>query len=273
MRLGLEAGEYTLDLAVEQGVSGVPIEAEKLVESGVKATLKPIHARNLAVCQIGAFGYNPLSTDQAAQAKQQETLEKVIPLAAETGCPYVVIGSGNYHPSGFGAADARNFQVEALDILAAELSPLLALAEKHGVYLSMELYLKTAVNSPERFLTLKEKVGSDALKANIDVSSLYDFGDMIDPSAKIQHVCTALAGHYGLGHIKDIGLEEGFHIHMGLAPLGSSPTDWSEVLRLMAPHMPEDSWLIVEHVLTPEEGRKSLGIVRAAAQKAGITFE
>ena len=42
--------------------------------------------------------------------------------------------------------------------------------------------MKTAVSSPERFLALKEKVGSDALKVNIDVTSYYDYRDFIDPS-------------------------------------------------------------------------------------------
>ena len=34
MKLGLEAGVFTLELAVEQGVQGVPIEAANLVADG-----------------------------------------------------------------------------------------------------------------------------------------------------------------------------------------------------------------------------------------------
>ena len=70
MRLGLEAGKYTLDLAAELGIAGVPISAGSLVEEGVEATLAPLRERGLQVCQIGAFGYNPLSTDRERQAQQ-----------------------------------------------------------------------------------------------------------------------------------------------------------------------------------------------------------
>ena len=272
MRLGLEAGAHTLDLAAKHGIKGVPISADRLVKEGIQATLAPLRERGLAVCQIGAFGYNPLSTDRERQAQQTRVLEQAIPLAAQTGCPYIVICGGNYHPSGFGAGDPRNFTDEALDEVARALSPLLALAKQHGAKLAIEPYLKTAVYSADRFLALHHKVGSDALRVNIDVTSLYDYWDLWDSAKTVRHTCTALAGHYGLVHIKEVTLNEGFHIHAGLAPLGTGVTDWAEVLRLMAPHLPQDSWVILEHVLTPEEAESSLAFLRNAAVQAGVTL-
>lgn len=268
MRLGLEAGQHTLDLAVELGIQGVPIQAAQLVNDGVAATLRPLQERGLAVCQIGAFGYNPLNPDAA----QQTLLAQAIPLAAETGCPYIVIGPGNYNASAFGATDRRNFTKAALDEMAAALRPLLKLAEQHGAKLSIEAYLKGAICSVERFLALQEKAGSEALKVNIDVTSLYDFRDMVDPADLIQAVCTELAGHYGLGHVKEVALAEGFHIHAGLVPLGEGPTDWAEVLRRMAPHLPEDSWVLLEHVQSPQEARASVALLLDAAKEAGVTL-
>lgn len=273
MRLGLEAGQYTLDAAVECGIKGTPISGELLVRDGVAETLRPLRERGLDPCQVGAFGYNPLSSDVETQAQQTALLKALIPLAAEAGCPYIVIGPGNYHPSGFGGCDARNFTEEALDTMARALEPLLQLAVRYQVRLSVEAYLKGAIGSAERFVSLWKRIGSDALRCNVDVTSLYDFRDMFNPSETVRRTCTGLAGHYGLGHVKDVGLAEGFHIHIGLAPLGSSPTDWAEALRLMDPHMPEDSWLILEHVSTPEEARASLKLLREAATRAGVLLD
>ncbi len=273
MRLGLEAGGDTLDLAVEYGVKGVPINADALVNDGVAATLAPLRRRGLAVCQIGAFDYNPLSSDRERQAQQAQMLAKAIPLAGETGCTYITICGGNVHPSGFGAGDVRNFEDGAPEAIAEELAPMVRLAEQHGVKLTIEAYLKTAINSPERFLALHKLIGSDALRVNIDVTSLYDYADLWDPTETVAHICTSLAGHYGLGHIKEIALAEGFHIHAGLAPLGTGPTDWVQVLTLMAPHMPDDSWLILEHVLSPEEATSSLALLREAAVAANVVLE
>lgn len=271
MRLGLEAGAHTHDLAVELGISGVPIDAGRLVNDGVDATLAPLQARGLSVCQIGLFMFNPLSSDIEAQAKHAATLTNVIPLAAETGCPYIVINGGNYHPSAYGDGDARNFTPTALDKVAEALKPHLEAAEKYGAKLSIEAYLKTAVNSPETFLALKDRLGGpDALRCNIDVTSLYDYHDLWDPDQKVAHVCTSLAGHYGLGHIKGVALKSGFHIHAELAPITTDPTNWQQVLELMAPNLPDDSWVILEHVSSPEEARSSLQHLQAAAAKAGV---
>ncbi len=270
MRLGLEAGKQTLDLAGEQGIRGVPVSAEALVRDGVEATLAPLRARGLAVCQIGAFGFNVLSDNRERQAQQRAILEKAIPLAAQTGCRYLVICGGNHHPSGFAAGDRRNFSDEALDEVARELAPMVALAEAHQAVLTIEPYLKTAIYSAERFLALHARVHSAALRVNVDVTSLYDYWDLWDPHTTVERTCTAWIGHYGLAHIKEVALSEGFHLHAGLAPLGQGPTDWAQVLRLIAPHLPTDSWVILEHVATLEEGRASLAHLRAAAATAGV---
>ncbi len=266
MRLGIEAGSHTLDVAVEHGIKGVPIYVEQLVKEGVEATLKPITERGLQVCQIGAFGFNPLIQD----IEQAKMLNQAIEMANDTGCRYIVINGGNYHPTGFLAGDSRNFTDDALDDVAEYLKPFVEKAEKSSVRLSIEPYLKTAIATPERFLALKEQISSDALRANIDVTSFYDYRAMWQPDPVVEAVCTKLAGHYGLGHIKDIELKEGFHIHVDLAPLGSSLTDWSQVLTLMQPNLPDDSWLILEHVSSPEEASNSLQLLHDAASRAGI---
>ncbi len=272
MRLGLECGAYTLDSAVELGIGGVPIDAEALVSQGVQATLQPIRERGLSVCQIGAFGFNPLSIDQEKQAAQRTMLERAVSLAPETGCTYIVICGGNFHPTGFLGVDIRNFTSDALTRVAEELRPLLRLAEQYNVQLSVEPYLKTIIHTPEAFLRLHEMLGSDALRINIDVTSFYRYEDMLSPHATIEHVCTALAGHYGLAHVKEIALIDDFHIHIGLTPVGMGPTPWAQVLKWIAPHMPADSWLILEHVLTPEEARNSVQLLRDAATQAGVVL-
>lgn len=273
MRLGIEAGGDTHAAATELGITGVPINAADLVEKGVAETLAPLRDKGLEVCQIGAFGYNPLSTDRDALDRQTAMLEQAIPRVAETGCPYIVICGGNHHPSGFGAWDPRNHSEGAMDEVAARLTPLVSLAAEHGAKLSIEPYLKTAINGPDAFMRLRERMTEpDALVANLDVTSHYDFRDYAHPGPRCAEICNGYAGAYGLGHIKDIGLDDGFHLKMGLAPLGTSPTDWAEVLRMMAPHMPDDSWLILEHVSDLAEARASVAKLRDYADAAGMAL-
>ena len=129
-------------------------------------------------------------------------------------------------------------------------------------------------NSPETFLRLKQKAGnSDALRCNVDVTSLYDYHDLWEPDQKVADICNGLAGHYGLGHLKGVALKDGFHIHIELAPITEDPTNWAQVLELMAPHVPEDSWVILEHIATPEEARASLTYLRELSQQVGVSLE
>ena len=273
MRLGLEAGHETLDLAVELGIGGVPIGAAALVEQGVEVVLAPLRERGLQVCQIGAMGFNPVSDDAAGQQHQAAVLRQAIALAGDTGCPYIAIGPGNHHPSGFLHYDERNFNDAALASMAEGLKPMVALAERHHVRLTVEPYLKGVINSPERFKALHALVGSDALRANVDPSSLYDFWDAVAPAAMVDRVCTGLADHLGLVHLKEIGIDQGLHIHMGLMPIGQGRTDWAQLLGAVEPHLPADSWVILEHVLAAEEARASVALIRDAAAKAGVMLD
>lgn len=273
MRLGLEAGKDTIAAAIELGINGVPVNGSDIVENGIEAVLAPLKKAGLDVCQIGAFGFNPLSDDHAAQQAALTMMQALIPLVKQAGCPYVVICGGNHHPSGFGGYDKRNDAPDALDKIAAVLDPIVTLAAKNAAKISIEPYLKTTINAPEKFFELRAKISHpEALVANVDVTSLYDYRDYVAPDERCQLVCEGFAGAYGLGHIKDIALEDGFHLKMGLAPLGTSLTDWPRVLQMMEKYMPDDSWLILEHVADIEEARASVDKLRTYAKQAGVSL-
>lgn len=268
MRLGIEAGPHTFALAAELGIGGVPIDGGTLVDDGVDATLAPVRERSLSVCQIGAFWFNPLLADAAAR----ERLSRVLDAAPATGCRFVVIGPGNYHPSGFAHYDRRNFSPTAIDELAEALREPVARAEAAEVCLCIEPYLKGVINSAKRFRQLCEQLPSPALRCNVDVTSLYDFSDAVASGPLIRETCLGIGDRCGLLHIKEISVDEGFHLHMGLAPLATGNTKWSTVLALTAPHLADDAWVVLEHISSLEQGRDDHRILTEAAAATGITI-
>jgi len=272
MRIGLEAGPETAAIAARHGVRGVPIGASDLVRKGVQKVIQPLNELNLKVCQVGAFGYNPLHPDRSIRESEREIVMQCIPLLKEVDCRYIVICGGNYHPNGFGGVDRRNFTSAALDAVAAELQPLLRRAADDGVIISIEPYLKTAVNSADTFLQLHQLCGSDNLKANLDVSSLYDFWGLVDPAPVCRETCKKLAEHIGLVHVKEVSLSEGFHIHSGLAPLSKGNTDWRSVFEMVGSHVPDDSWVMLEHVQSEDEAIEGLEKLRRDIELAGFQW-
>lgn len=273
IRLGLEAGADTRDIAIRNQVSGVPIGAHDLVETGAAAIKGELASSGLSVCQVGAFGYNPLHPDADVLQREGAILAEALRQAPETGCPYVVICGGNYHPTGFLGADRRNHLSETLERIAEELRPYLAICETHGSRLCIEPYLKTAINSPARFIALKALCGSPALRVNLDVTSLYDYAALIAPEEANCRTIAALGPHCGLVHLKEVALLEGFHLHAGLAPMGAGATNWQEVVEQSAPYLTDDAWMIIEHVASAHEAEQSIALVRGILSGAGLAFQ
>lgn len=262
MNVALEAGKQTLDLAAELGVAGVPLKAKALLAEGVENAMAPLRGRGLSPCQIDAIGWNPLHPDPAVVEADFRNLEAALPLAAQTGCRWVVIGPGNHHPSLFLQGDPRNGGGEALDRFARALEPLLALAEPLGLCLCVEPYLKGVVRDGDSFLELHRRVPSAALRCNLDVASCYDYSRAMNPGPFVARMCAQLAAHLGVVHIKEIAAQEGFHLHMGLCPVGRGNTDWTDLVRRILPALEADSWILIEHQTGREEAASALDLIR-----------
>jgi sugar phosphate isomerase/epimerase len=270
MKLALEAGPATLDLARELAVAGVPLDADTLLRDGPAATLAPLRERGLSPCQIGAFFFNPLDPDLAARAASAERVARLIPLAAEAGCPFIAFAAGSRATDIFGGADPGNLADNALAEAASTLAPLADLATRHGVRLTLEPHIRSVLATPERAAALFARVGSPALRVTLDVSNFYDFFDLLDSEPMRLRCETALAPCCGIVHFKEIAVLPGFHFHAGMVPMGSGRTDWRAVLGTAAKIAPSDGWLLVEHCATPEEARASIALVRAAAAGLGL---
>jgi sugar phosphate isomerase/epimerase len=273
MKFGIEAGPLTLELACTHGARGVPIQAQELAEKGAEAVMAPLRERGLQAAQIGAFGFNPLHPDAAVVAAQTAILARAIELAPETGCRTIVLSCGSHRAAAYGAADKRNWTAEAVARYAEAVRPLLEAAEGRGVVLSVEAHIKGVVRNADSFLQLARLAPSPALRCNLDVTSLYGLDDLIDPMPLWRETCAKLNGRIGLVHVKEVAMAEGFHIHAGLAPLGSGPTDWKEALSLIAASAPADCWLLLEHLQNAEEAASSVALLRRMSALAGIALE
>lgn len=269
MRLALEAGSATLELATKHRLAGVAIDAASL-EDGV--TVNQLTESGLAAAQIGVPMFNPLNDDAAALDTETRRLGRAIERCGEVHARHIMIGPGNHHSSGFAHWDPRNDSEESLDQYARALEPFRADAERREVNICVEPYLKGVINSPERFRDLKRRLPSAALRCNIDPTSLYQFRDAMDSRDVITRVTRKLADYVGRIHVKEVALAPGFHIHLGLVPLGEGCTDWAELLRMLGDAVPCETWVLLEHIADADECERSMAILRSAAAEANVTL-
>ena len=273
MKLALEAGPDTLELAVELKISGVPVSGAELVKDRERA-LAPLQERQLTPCQVGAAGYNPLLDDGDRRAQEELLLALLDITPTLEGNPCIMISGGNFNPDHFGQTDPRNFQSETLQLLADRLKPLIEKATETGARISIEPYLKGAMDSPERCRELAALLGDPpALAFNLDPTSLYDYRDLVDSTSMVERVCRLLGPRAGLIHVKEVGLAKGFHLHAGLVPLGEGPTDWAYYLKESAAVATRDLWVLLEHCLSADEARNSVRLLRKAAEEAGVALD
>ncbi|OPZ21347.1 MAG: Xylose isomerase-like TIM barrel [candidate division BRC1 bacterium ADurb.BinA364] len=272
MKLGMSCGTDSIRIAAENGARGAPLAINVLAQKGPKEAVAPLAAAGLEVCQIMAFAFNALSADTARQAEQRALVEKAIPMAPDTGCRVIVVNGGNYDPSGFLRGHRDNFTAAALDEAARGLEPICRLAEKHGAQIAIEPFIQCVVNTPERYLRIKEKIASPALTVNLDLCNFFTFDDMWRPSEASARICAALAGHYSLVHCKDLAVSKGVHIHIDETPLGTGVADWTTALQFIARDLPADGWFIYEHIKAPEHAPAGMRYLLEAAAKAGVSF-
>jgi sugar phosphate isomerase/epimerase len=274
MRLGLSIGGPVFEIAQEYGAAGIAIWFEELVSKGPDQATGEIRQHGLEVCQIGAHTFNPLHPDSGELARQRDLLEKTISLAPETGCRDILVNGGNYEPEGAGFAMGHpdNFTDKALDAAARGLEDVVKSAEKHGCNIVVEPFVQCVVNTPERFLALKEKVGSDALTVTLDICNFFNYEALWHPTEVVRHACTTLAGHYTVVHAKDVKLTPGVIIHMDEAPLGTGVMDWVTAMEHIGRVLPADGYVVLEHADTAEAARCGLDNLRKAAEQAGVTF-
>jgi sugar phosphate isomerase/epimerase len=259
-------------IAGEIGAHGLPLWINALANQAPEAAIAPIRNAGMEVCQIGAFGYNPLSPNRDVQAQQERLVEEAILLVGRIGCPHVVINSGNRDVSGFLRGHADNFTDQALDEVAKALEKPLALAEEHGAKVVIEPMIHCMVSTPERFLSLKQRLKSEALRVNLDICNFLTLADMYNPIPAIERICGDLAGHYDLVHCKDLAVTEGVHIHIDETPLGTGMMDWAAALAFIARDLPMDGWFIYEHVKAAGDARRGAALLRQICAGASITL-
>ncbi len=82
--------------------------------------------------------------------------------------------------------------------------------------------------------------------------------DTWNPKPTILHACTSLKEHYGLIHLKELALKPGFHAHIELVAHDQGNTPWDYVLENCRAHIPPESWVMIEHIPSLEDGRRTI---------------
>ena len=200
-------------------------------------------------------------------------MNALLPLAARSGSRWIALAGGSLHPDVFGGAHPDNLSDAALEKAAKTLAPLARRAAEFGVRLTLEPHIRSVLATPERAARLCALIGEDAVRITLDPTNFMGFLDLLDPLPLLDRCATALSSCCGMVHIKEITPQPGFHLHAGLAPVGTGRTDWERVLQIADRIAPPESWVLVEHCANAAEARESVRLMRSAAARRGLNLD
>ncbi|TAK22816.1 MAG: sugar phosphate isomerase/epimerase [Chloroflexota bacterium] len=241
------------------------------VSAGERGRVRALFADcGLDLPQMWGPATSLIHEDPAAQARDLSAIEAGIRLAADLGCPSLVLASGSYNPAGRFFADRRNFTPEALDRVAASLRKLVPIAADHCVSIGIEPGTATVVNTPRRMRTLLDMVDSPHVKVNLDPVNWINFYEYFDSGPFLDSMFDLLAENVSAIHAKDCAYENKLCIHISEAPPGQGGLDYHTFLRRAA-DLPLDTYFIIEH--TPDEHIPAArDHVLKVAKECGINF-
>jgi sugar phosphate isomerase/epimerase len=185
----------------------------------------------------------------------------------------VLTGCGSYHPTHGYGPHPRNHTAEARARIVEFLRLVAPRAEDHGIILTLECHMITALDTPAHIREIVDGVGSPNVKVNFDPVNLLDSVDAVyDSGGRMTAMIDELGSRYHwTAHAKDITIESRLALHFDETVCGDGVLDWPAYLRTAERlgTVEQPAAVLVEHMpafLAP----RGVGFVRAQAAEAGI---
>ena len=271
------------------GTFSDPKEWESLlVRSGFRAVTAPfsmytprkdidayvdICGRNdVVIAEIGVwkniFDPNPTAAAEAmAYAKGQ------LALADEIGIPCCVNIAGTAGPAGWDAADPSNFTEETYQRIISCVREILDSVSPMRAFYTLEPMPWMIPDSPDVYLQLIRDVDRPQFAAHMDFVNMINCPRRFLAAEQFIGECfEKLAPFIKSTHIKDSRMHPTrLTTVLEECSPGEGNLDFSEILRILDRILPADAPVLLEHMSTFDEYRKSYVYLAEIAEKIGIT--
>ena len=210
--------------------------------------------------------------DDPRRAHDLDRFRESAELAAYFGAESVGTSPGSYDERHHWTAHPKNFQLEALELVAASLRQIVPFFEERNVKLGLEFGVPTAVDTIDKALWLVKTVGSAQFGVYADPANHSQGYERIFRSGEIMQRFFALLGDHVLcAHARDAWLEPGLDMHIRTGGPGDGILDFHTFLGCVRDRDPAMS-LLIEHA--PQERIDNyVQYLRAVCAEIGLEIE
>ncbi len=276
MRLGGPVFEKTADpdgwvAAVRRlgySAAACPI-GEDADDETIRAYAEAAARADVVIAEVGAFGVNPVSSDDETRSRARAFCAKRLALADAIGARCCVNCAGS-RGAKWDGPDARDLTDETFDLVVESVRAIIDAAKPTRTFYTLEPMPWMFPDSPDSYARLVAAVDRERFAVHLDpvnwVSSPQRY---FDNAGLIREAFAKLGDKVKSCHAKDVILREKLTTHLDEVRPGAGALDYRALLTGLAALDP-DTPLMLEHLKGADEFARAAEYVRAVAKEVGV---
>lgn len=229
---------------------------------------------DLVIAEVGAWGFNPISSDDDLRRRSLVGIQERLALADRIGarCCVNVAGSRGRAKGGWAGHHPLNFTQETFDMIVEAVRAILDAVKPTRTYYALETMPWMYPDSVDAYERLLRAVDRERFAAHFDPVNLVCSPQIYYANgAMIRDALRRLGPRVRSCHAKDILLGDGLTVHLDEVRPGLGRLDYATFLTELD-RLDPDTPLMIEHLKTPEDYRLAAEHIRNVAKEAGVTI-
>ena len=251
------------------GYSAAYCPVKELDDDRIRAYARAAEQADIVIAEVGAFGQNPISTDEDERRQGLAVSQERLALADRIGARCCVNVAGSVGPRWAGPGDS-NLTPETFDRIVQSVREIVDAVKPTRTFYTIEPMPWLYPDSADSYLALIRAVDRKAFGVHFDPVNIVTSPPIYYHTGAFLRDCFAKLGPYIRStHAKDIILEDQLTVHMSETAPGQGNLDYGVLLQEMAKLDP-DSPLMVEHLKGEAAYTAATDHIRGVADAVGV---
>lgn len=250
------------------GAARCPLEPDA-DDDTVRAFSEAAREADIVIAEVGAFGWNPISSDPDERAEAIRKCVSRLELAERIGarCCVNVAGSRGTRWAG---AHPDNLTEETFEMTVASVREIIDAVQPERTTYTLETMPWIFPHTADSYLDLIRAVDREAFAVHLDPVNLVTSPRVAYNTGALLRECFEKLGpHIRCCHGKDIQLRDKLTVHLDEVRPGTGLLDYPTFLKELDA-LPHDVPLVLEHL--PDEGEfaRAAAYIREVAAETGV---
>ena len=244
-----------------------PVKSDDDAE--IRAFAQAAERADIVIAEVGAFGNNPISPDDAIRRRGLATCQERLALAEEVGARCCVNVAGSRGERWAGPHD-DNLTPATFDLIVESVRAIIDAVNPTRTYYTLETMPWIYPDSVESYAALLRAVDRRQFGVHLDPVNLVNSPAVYyDTGAMIRDAFAKLGPHIRSCHAKDTILLDALTVRIAECRPGTGNLDYAVFLKELD-RLDPDTPLVLEHLKVEAEYMKAAEHIRAVARRVGV---